>query len=87
MSNKIVIEVTEDDRVFVESVCEKSHQTFSALFKYMLDEYRKKYGYKKNCKSAEQEFQHLEESSESDDPVDDKPENDSLQPVKKKNKK
>lgn len=53
MSNKILIEMSEEDRIFVENVCSQTYQNFTDFFKYMLSEYRKKHGFKKNCKSAE----------------------------------
>lgn len=53
MSNKILIEMSEEDRIFVENVCSQTHQNFTDFFKYMLSEYRKKHHFEKNCKNAD----------------------------------
>lgn len=82
MNNKIVVEVSEADRIFVESICESSHQTFSALFEYMLNEYRKKYGHKKNCRTVNEDYKHFNENQEGfeENLEDSAPESKSLSP-------
>src|SRR5690554_1478586 len=53
MTNKILIEMSEEDRIFVENVCAQTYQNFTDFFKYMLSEYRKKHHFEKDCKNAD----------------------------------
>ncbi len=85
MSNKVVVDVSEEDRIFIENVCEQTHQTFTAFFKYMLDEYRKKHGFKKNCKSAE--FNAEQNASMADELEQIEKENKQFSEIPKKNDK
>lgn len=39
--DKIVFNIAEQDRIFIEKECERAHHTFDSFFKMLLDNYKK----------------------------------------------